>query len=688
MKFLFYPKLALDGIRKNKRMYLPYFFTCAGMVMMYYIVTFLLYDELLSAMRGEEVIFSILSLGGWVIAVFSCLFLFYTNSFLLRRRKKEFGLYSILGMGKRNIARILFWETLLIAFVSLAVGLGMGIAVSKLAELGLVNLLHGKASFSFAVSFKAVAMTAEVFGVIFLLLLLNGLRQVRFSSPLALLRSETAGEKPPKANYLLGILGVLLLAAAYYIAVTIKEPVAALTLFFVAVLMVIAGSYLCFIAGSVLLCRILQKRKGYYYKPNHFVSVSSMVYRMKRNGAGLASICILATMVLVMISSTVSLYFGAEDALRCRYPRDLNLSFRMTDAEALRDEAIDTLKRDIDTQLAKAHTSPENLYFFRSAAIAGLLEGNTVETDASTLNSFSVSSLQNVTNFYFIPLADYNAMTGENETLSTGEALLYRNRSGDFGESVLHFNNGCDLRIKKQLPTFFTTGESSMEMLSSIFLVVPDLEESLGTLPTLADYNGDRMVAYRWVYNFDTSKTDEENMALNRELRDFLYGSEPFAAYGLDYVSCESLAEEKEGFYSLYGGLFYLGILLSIVFLFAAVLIIYYKQISEGYEDQRRFEIMQRVGMTKKEIRRSINSQLLTVFFLPLLFAGMHLAFAFPMIRRLLMLFNLTNVLLFAGVTVGCFLLFALFYALVYRITSGAYYGIVSGISHEGDARA
>lgn len=688
MKFLFYPKLALDGIRKNKRMYLPYFFTCAGMVMMYYIVTFLLYDELLSAMRGEEVIFSILSLGGWVIAVFSCFFLFYTNSFLLRRRKKEFGLYSILGMGKRNIARILFWETLLIAFVSLAVGLGMGIAVSKLAELGLVNLLHGKASFSFAVSFKAVAMTAEVFGVIFLLLLLNGLRQVRFSSPLALLRSETAGEKPPKANYLLGILGVLLLAAAYYIAVTIKEPVAALTLFFVAVLMVIAGSYLCFIAGSVLLCRILQKRKGYYYKPNHFVLVSSMVYRMKRNGAGLASICILATMVLVMISSTVSLYFGAEDALRCRYPRDLNLSFRMTDAEALRDEAIDTLKRDIDTQLAKAHTSPENLYFFRSAAIAGLLEGNTVETDASTLNSFSVSSLQNVTNFYFIPLADYNAMTGENETLSTGEALLYRNRSGDFGESVLHFNNGCDLRIKKQLPTFFTTGESSMEMLSSIFLVVPDLEESLGTLPTLADYNGDRMVAYRWVYNFDTSKTDEENMALNRELRDFLYGSEPFAAYGLDYVSCESLAEEKEGFYSLYGGLFYLGILLSIVFLFAAVLIIYYKQISEGYEDQRRFEIMQRVGMTKKEIRRSINSQLLTVFFLPLLFAGMHLAFAFPMIRRLLMLFNLTNVLLFAGVTVGCFLLFALFYALVYRITSGAYYGIVSGISHEGDARA
>ena len=688
MRFLFYPKLALDGIRKNKRMYLPYFLTCTGMVMMYYIVTFLLYDELLSAMRGEEVIFSILSLGGWVIAVFSCLFLFYTNSFLLRRRKKEFGLYSILGMGKRNIARILFWETLLIAFVSLAVGLGMGIAVSKLAELGLVNLLHGKASFSFSVSLKAIAMTAEVFGVIFLLLLLNGLRQVRFSSPLALLHSETAGEKPPKANYLLGILGVLLLAAAYYIAVTIKEPVAALTLFFVAVLMVIAGSYLCFIAGSVLLCRILQKRKGYYYKPNHFVSVSSMVYRMKRNGAGLASICILATMVLVMISSTVSLYFGAEDALRCRYPRDLNLSFRMTDAEALRDEAVDTLKRDIDTQLAKAHASPKNLYFFRSAAIAGLLEGNTVETDASTLNSFSVSSLQNVTNFYFIPLADYNAMTGENETLSTGEALLYRNRSGDFGESAMHFNNGCDLRIKKQLPTFFTTGESSMEMLSSIFLVVPDLEESLGTLPTLADYNGDRMVVYKWVYNFDTDKTDEENMALNRELRDFLYGSEPFAAYGLEYVSCESLAAEKEGFYSLYGGLFYLGILLSVVFLFAAVLIIYYKQISEGYEDQRRFEIMQRVGMTKKEIRRSINSQLLTVFFLPLLFAGTHLAFAFPMIRRLLMLFNLTNVLLFAGVTVGCFLVFALFYALVYRITSGAYYGIVSGISHEGDARA
>ena len=299
MKGAFYPKLALDGIRKNKRLYIPYILTCVGMVTMFYIITFLQKSETVGAMRSGSTVQRILSFGIIVIAVFACIFLFYTNSFLMKRRKKEFGLYNILGMGKRNIGIILVWESLIIALFSLAVGLFIGIAISKLAELALVNILNGAVKYSFSISPLAIVMTVAVFGAIFLLLLLNSIRQIRFSNTAALLRSENLGEKPPKGNIFIGIVGILLLGGAYWLAVSIKDPIAAMLMFFIAVIMVILGTYLTMIAGSVSFCRILQKNKKYYYKPSHFVSVSSMAYRMKRNGAGLASVCILATMVLV-----------------------------------------------------------------------------------------------------------------------------------------------------------------------------------------------------------------------------------------------------------------------------------------------------------------------------------------------------------------------------------------------------
>ena len=310
MKIGFYPRLAADGIRKNKRMFTPFILTCTGMVMMFYIIMYLATSKILDSLIGGATLRQIFALGSWVIAVFAAIFLFYTNSFLIRRRKKEFGLYNILGMGKRNIARILFLETLIIAVVSIALGLIAGIAFSKFAELGMVNIMHGEVTYDLSISGLAVVRSLHVFGVIFLLLLLNSIRQVRFASAFSLLRSENAGEKPPKGNWLFGLLGVVLLTVAYYLAATIENPITALFAFFVAVIMVIVGTYLVMISGSVLFCRILQKKKNYYYKPNHFVSVSSMVYRMKRNGAGLASICILATMVLVIMASTACLYFG------------------------------------------------------------------------------------------------------------------------------------------------------------------------------------------------------------------------------------------------------------------------------------------------------------------------------------------------------------------------------------------
>ena len=346
MKAGFYPRLALDGIRKNKRLYLPYMLICIGTIMMYYIILFLQHSQALEYMPGSGTICATLNLGGWVIAVFACIFLFYTNSFIIRRRKKEFGLYNMLGMGKRNIGRILIWETLFVYIITVGLGLAAGIILSKLAELGLVNIMQADVTYNLSVSVQAIAMTALIFGIIFALLFLNGLRQIRFSSAISLMRSENIGEKPPKGNILFGLLGLALLAGAYYIAITTLDPITALALFFAAVIMVILGTYLLFISGSVAFCRLLQKNKKYYYKPSHFVSVSSMVYRMKRNGAGLASICVLATMVLVMLSSTASLYFGSGDALNTRYPREIVLTLRMTEFSGLEEDNVDRLRRD------------------------------------------------------------------------------------------------------------------------------------------------------------------------------------------------------------------------------------------------------------------------------------------------------------------------------------------------------
>lgn len=335
MKLSFYPRLALDGIRKNKRMYRPYILTCVGMVMMYYIIAFLCRSETVNAVRGGSVVREFLRLGSGIIAFFAGCFLFYTNSFLIRRRKKEFGLYNILGMGKRNIGILLFWENLLIALSAIAVGLGAGMLFSKLAELGLIRMLSGDVDYRLTVSAEAMLSTGKVFGVIFALLFLSTLFQLKFMSAISLLHSESVGEKPPRANWLLGIVGALVLGGGYYVALTAYDAISAIMYFFVAALLVIGGTYLVMIAGSVVFCRILQKNKNYYYKTGHFVSVSSMIYRMKRNGAGLASICILATMVLVMLSSTTSLYFGSEDSLRSSYPREQNLKFYMRDRKSV-----------------------------------------------------------------------------------------------------------------------------------------------------------------------------------------------------------------------------------------------------------------------------------------------------------------------------------------------------------------
>ena len=537
-----YTRLAWDGIRKNKRLYLPYLLTCVGMVTLYYMMSELCGSPLLDSMRGGTSSRLVLGLGTWVIAIFSALFLFYTNSFLVRRRQREFGLYHVLGLGKRHIALLCAIETLLTAAIALATGLVIGIGLSFAVELGLRASIRAEVDFAFRVSGAVVAKTVLVYLAIFLLILLSTLVKVGRGTAVSLLRSESCGEKPPRANVLVAVLGAVLLVVAYGMAVSIQEPLQAMLLFFVAVILVILGTYLLFIAGSVALCRALQKNKSYYYQSRHFVSVSSMTYRMKRNGAGLASICILATMVLVMLSSSACLYFGAEDSLNATYPHEFSLTVWARDAEAL-----PKLEAVLD-----AAGAPYGVEIWRRGEV---------------------------------------------------------------------------------------------------------------------EQNGEEVI---WSGQFNTGLSREQQLALGGAIGEAL--NDPDTTQGF---SRSFRAEAADEFYGTYGSLFFIGIVLSVLFICAAVLIIYYKQLCEGYEDQPRFAIMQKVGMTAPDIRRSVNSQLLTVFFLPLAGAALHMAFAFPMIRRVLLVFSLNNTALFVATALISLAVLSVVYTLVYRATSNAYYRIV-----------
>ncbi len=665
MKSFFYPKLAWEGIRKNKQLYIPYIITCIGMVTMYYIVYYLSSSPAID-MPGATTICSMLGMGCSVIAVFSLLFLFYSNSFLMRRRKREFGLYNILGMGKWNISRILFWESLIVAAFALLGGASLGIALSKLFELLLINMMKGEVRFDFTVSPEGVLSTLLIFGGIFVLLFLNALRQISLSKPVELLRSESVGEKPPKANWLAGLLGLGILGGAYYIAVTIQDPVTALAAFFVAVIMVICATYLLFVFGSVVLCRILQKRKNYYYQPNHFVSVSSMTYRMKRNGAGLASICILLTMVLVMLSSTTALFVGMEDSIHIRYPKDVNMEVELENLQA--EEETTQIRRSVQTILDRHLAAPENVYDYRTVVTSGFLQNGVLYNNPEALTGFQEKADSEVVLTFFVPLSDYNRLMGQEQTLAEGEALIYPFRT-EYTNPTFQVNGGEVYQVKDVVNGFVDNGNSAMTIYPTIFVFVPDLEATVASLEAKGNFSGNGIWQYYWYYAFDLDLPAAEQREIYQELKDAGVPSS-------GHVEC--LEVERADFYGLFGGLLFLGIMLSIVFLVAAVLIIYYKQISEGYEDEARFEIMQKVGMTKRDIRKTVNSQMLTVFFLPLVMAGVHLCFAFPMIRKMLLMFNLWDTKLLILTTAACFLLFGVLYAIVYRLTSNHYFAIVS----------
>lgn len=673
MRLGFYPRLAWSGIVKNKRLYVPYILSASGVAAVFYIMFYLASGSFLDGMVGGSTAAQTLSLGVYVIVVFALIFLFYCNSFLVRRRYKEFGLYSILGMNKRNITRVLIWETLFCALLSLAGGIVVGALLSKLAEMLMARFLDGTADYALHISLPAIEYMFIFFGVIFALILLNSIVRVMRMTATELVRSENYGEKPVKANPVLGIAGIVLLGAAYYLAVSIDQPVQAVMTFFVAVIMVIIGTYLIFIAGSVMLCRALQKNKRYYYKPNHFVSVASMTYRMKRNGAGLASICILATMVLVMISSTSCLYFGMLDTTNARYPRDIDVTFgysHTADASVMSEEKVGTLRDRLVSAIGD--TERKNVLDFRQAVVTGVFKDGVVDIS----KSYSSSGLKD-TNVRLVPLSDYNRAAGTNETLGEGEAIVHALRC-DYDLKTVSLGDALTFTVKKTVDTMpLVNGSDAAGVVPTVTLVVADFDKSTETLLAAA---GDGAVRMQWHYDFDCSDDVDEQEKVTNKISDAAERGElsPKEDEVWSYLVYDSRAAERAYFAGTFGGLFFLGILLSAVFICAAVLIIYYKQLSEGYEDAHRFEIMQKVGMTKQEIRRSINSQLLTVFFLPLIFAGLHLSFAFPFIRKILYLFSFYNTSFLIWTTVISFCVFAIIYAAVYKKTSNTYYKIVT----------
>ncbi len=656
----FYFRLALQNMEKNKRTYLPYLLTCICSVMMYYFMSFLTLNPGMDQMPDARNVKTIMGMGTWVIAIFSVIFLFYTNSFLMKRRKKEMGLYNILGMEKKHIGRMLLYETLINAALSLLLGIGLGILGSKLIFLFLMKLLSFPVALGFFISVRSVVNALALFGAIFLLTYLNDLRQIHMADPVELLRGSSMGEKEPKTRWLLVLIGILCLGGGYWIAVTTESVMAALSYFFAAVILVMVGTYCLFVAVSVAVLKLLKDCKGFYYKTKHFTAVSGMIYRMKQNAVGLANICILSTGVLLLISTTVCLYIGREEIITGRYPREVSLSAYETDEEGF------SKVQEVEAQvLENWDLEPEDITVYRSIQMVVLDKGD--KMDILSGDEYPANAMEKIAGVAFIPLEDYNACMGEARTLDPGQALLFTNKKGMDGRKELSIG-GKKWEITEELEELFTEIKVGNPQIDDYYLVV----DSVGTLESIAREDpASGGIIYQ--KDYDLPGDPDVRVKAEEQLRAQVsqVSEEPA------HVRVAAREYDRMSFYSTYGGLFFLGIFLGLLFLMATALIIYYKQLSEGYEDRQRFEIMQKVGMSKREVKRSISSQILMVFFLPLVTAVIHIGFAFPLMKRLLAMMNLYNTGLFAVCTLGTIGCFALVYAAIYALTARTYYRIV-----------
>lgn len=665
-----FSRLAKQNIRNNKSTYIPYIITCIFCIAMIYMMEFLRDCPTLDqAVRQADEVRMIVFTGEIVVEIFCIIFLIYSNSFLMKRRQKEIGLYNILGLERNHIGIVMFLETIITSIGSLAGGIAAGIIGSKLALLLLLKLLHIPSVLGFYISVKGIFTCLFMFGIIFLMILFLNLAKIHLSRPVELLRGNNTGEKEPAAKWLMALVGFICLGAGYYLAVTTESPIKAITIFLLAVILVMAGTYLLFTAGSIVILKFLRRRKSFYYRTGNFISISGMLYRMKQNAVGLASICILSTGVLLMISMTVSIYFGMNDIMLNRYPYDVDMSVTSISEDECQ-TAIEAFEKAIADNKVPVEKSVEEIYLDIVCSKNGdqilIKPANTIR------NSDSVLVLSLFTQ------AEYERLTGISANLNDGEIFAWY-PSAVQKDSVTV--DETEFTVKKWLDKNpLTCGEDAVS--DNAVLVVTDED--------FKKFDEMRTEMYKGV----SSAPAGEDLTLHLGLD--ITGSEtdkidfgtPVMEVVKDLKKNGGLSEnswitsgirqqEYESYYADNGSLLFIGIFLGSLFLMGTAMIIYYKQISEGYEDQKRFEIMQKVGLSRREVRSSVRRQILMVFFLPLLMAMLHITMAFPMIRRMLLLFGMTNTKLFIGCTAGTVLIFAVVYGLIYLMTARSYYHIV-----------
>ena len=641
-----FSRLAKQNIRNNKSTYIPYMITCIFCIAMIYMMEFLRDCPTLDqAVRQADEVRMIVFTGEIVVEIFCIIFLIYSNSFLMKRRQKEIGLYNILGLERNHIGIVMFLETIITSIGSLAGGIAAGIIGSKLALLLLLKLLHIPSVLGFYISVKGIFTCLFMFGIVFLMILFLNLAKIHLSRPVELLRGNNTGEKEPAAKWLMALIGFICLGAGYYLAVTTESPIKAITIFLLAVILVMAGTYLLFTAGSIVILKFLRRRKSFYYRTGNFISISGMLYRMKQNAIGLASICILSTGVLLMISMTVSIYFGMNDIMLNRYPYDVDMSVTSISEDECQ-TAIEAFEKAIADNKVPVEKSVEEIYLDIVCSKNGdqilIKPANTIRNSDSVL----VLSLLNQ--------AEYERLTGISANLNDGEIFAWY-PSAVQKDSVTV--DETEFTVKKWLDKNpLTCGEDAVS--DNAVLVVTDED--------FKKFDEMRTEMYKGV----SSAPAGEDLTLHLGLD--ITGSEtdkidfgtPVMEVVKDLKKNGGLSEnswitsgirqqEYESYYADNGSLLFIGIFLGSLFLMGTAMIIYYKQISEGYEDQKRFEIMQKVGLSRREVRSSVRRQILMVFFLPLLMAMLHITMAFPMIRRMLLLFGMTNTKLFIGCTAG-----------------------------------
>lgn len=652
---MFYPKLAVTNIKKNRKSYYPYILTCVLTIMMFYTMDAICKNDGISNMPGGGSMQTVLNMASWITGIFAAIFLFYTNSFLIRQRKKELGIYQVLGMDKRNLVRLLLCETVLTAAVSIGTGLILGILLGKLFFLVLLKMIHFSVPLAFAIEIKSVIRTMVLFGAVFAVTFCFNLLQLRKVDPVDLLHGGNMGEQEPKSKWLLALTGAVTLAVGYGIALMTKSPLSSIGNFFIAVILVIIGTYALFTAGSIVLLKTLKKNKNYYYRPDHFATVSGMLYRMKQNAAGLANICIMSTIVLVLVSVTVSLYAGMNDILKLRFPMEYHV--QVTDPDP---ERVLQMQQIVEEELKREQVELKEKEEMVTLYLAGMVNGDTLDI----LRDGGNFAADNVRGIVVTTLDCYNYMEEKNVTLDEGEVFLCSPEKELQGNAVTIGDRRY--QVKEHLKSVKLERYDDSASIKNVYVVVSDQNE-LHELAGEYAFEGDQEIVYHQYFEPEGEK--EACTAAMKAISE--RGAQMEGTY---FAWRES---SKESFYQLYGGFLFIGIFVGFLFLMGTVLIIYYKQISEGMDDRERFQIMCKVGMSQKEVKNTIHSQVLTVFFLPLGVAMLHVAVAFKVLTKLMAALNLTNVPLEAACTVGTAAVFSVFYILVFFMTSKEYYRIV-----------